>query len=433
MEQAQLIGIAVGLGTVALLLLIIFFKANIVICQPNEVVILAGRKRKLPDGTTIGYRIIRGGRGFKWPFLESVKRLPLTTRTVEIHLSKVLCEGMIPVSVEGRANVKLAGREAEGLESAVERFLGKGTEAVDQTARQVLEGSLRGVVAVVSPEDANARRLEIAGEVVARAREDLGQLGIVLDFFQIQSISDDEGYLEAIGRKRNAEVRRDAQIAESEADAEARTVSAEQQRLGREAEIAAQLVVIQKENQLAVEQAELQAKANQAEARAAVAGEIARTEKQVDLETKRVALIEQREAADTLVPARARREAAVLDAEGKASRILENGRAMSDAVALMQRQVEDGADAELFLIQMLPGLLDKITRVVADNLRVDKLTILDGGGDAGGEGLPNYVRNVTSSAVVMLEQLKNATGVDLARIAESGSPDAGREVPKEFG
>ena len=107
---------------------------------------------------------------------------------------------------------------------------------------------------------------------------------------------------------------------------------------------------------------------------------------------------------------------------------------MSEAVALMQSQVEDGADSDLFLIQMLPGLLDKITRVVADNLRVDKLTILDGGGDAGGEGLPNYVRNVTSSAVVMLEQLKNATGVDLARIAESSaSGSAGSEVPKELG
>ncbi len=428
MDQAQFVGIAVGLGAVALLLLIIFLKANIVICQPNEVVILAGRKRRLSDGTSVGYRIIRGGRGFKWPFLESVKRLPLTTRTVEIHLSKVLCEGMIPVNVEGRANVKLAGREAEGLENAVERFLGKGTEAVDGTARQVLEGSLRGVVAAVSPEDANAKRLDIAQQVVARAREDLDPLGIVLDFFQIQSISDDEGYLEAIGRKRNAEVRRDAQIAEAQTDAEARQVAAEQNRVGREAEIAAELIVIQKENELAVEQAELQSKANQAEARANVAGEIARTEEQVTLETTRVALNEQRAAADTLVPARAGREAAMLEAEGKAARILANGRAMSDAVALMQEQVQGGADQDLFLIQMLPGLLDKVTRVVSDNLRVDKLTILDGGN---GEGLPTYVNNLGNSATVMLEQLENTTGIDLAKLARPGAGGSGADLPSK--
>ncbi|MHC4708848.1 MAG: flotillin family protein [Planctomycetota bacterium] len=428
MDQAQLIGIALGVGIVAVFLLIVFIKANMVICQPNEVVILAGRTRKLADGTVLGYRVIRGGKGFKRPFVESVKRLPLTTRTVDIHLTKVLCAGMIPVNIEGRANVKLAGREEEGLENAVERFLGKGTEAVDKTAKQVLEGSLRGIVASVSPEEANAQRLEIAGQVVTRAREDLDRLGIVLDFFQIQSITDDEGYLEAIGRKRNAEVSRDARIAEAEAEAEARQVAAEQIRIGREAEIASEKIVIQRENELAVERADLAAKANEAEGRAAVAGEVARAEIQIELEAKRAEVSLHREQADTVVPAEARQKALALEAEGKASRILENGRAMSEAVELMQKQVAGGASNDLFLIQMLPGLLDKVTRVMADNLRVDKLTILDGGD---GEGLPNYVRNLSKSAIAMLEQVENATDIDVAKLASSGS-DTGADLPQEM-
>ncbi len=430
MDQAQLIGISIGLGALAVLLILVFIKANMIICQPNEVVVLAGRKRKLPDGSVVGYRIIRGGRGFKRPFIESVKRLPLTTRTVDLHLSKVLCAGMIPVNVEGRANVKLAGRAEEGLENAVERFLGKGPDAVDRTSMQVLEGSLRGIVAAVSPEDANTRRLEIAGQTAERAREDLSRLGIVLDFFQIQSISDDQGYLEAIGRKRNAEVIRDARIAESEADAEATQVSAEQHRIGREAEIQAEKAIIKHENELAVQRADLQAEANRAEERASVAGEIVRAEEQVVLETTRAELNAKREEADTVVPARARREAAVLEAEGKAAKILENGRAMSEAVELMRDQVQAGATEELFLIQMLPGLLDKVTRVVSDNLRVDKLTILDSGD---GEGLPTYVKNLTNSAVTMLEQLRNATGVDLERLAMTAAErkDKATELPKE--
>ena len=430
MDQAQLIGISIGLGALAVLLILVFIKANMIICQPNEVVVLAGRKRKLPDGSVVGYRIIRGGRGFKWPFIESVKRLPLTTRTVDLHLSKVLCAGMIPVNVEGRANVKLAGRAEEGLENAVERFLGKGPDAVDRTSMQVLEGSLRGIVAAVSPEDANTRRLEVAGQTAERAREDLSRLGIVLDFFQIQSISDDQGYLEAIGRKRNAEVIRDARIAESEADAEATQVSAEQHRIGREAEIQAEKAIIKHENELAVQRADLQAEANRAEERASVAGEIVRAEEQVVLETTRAELNAKREEADTVVPARARREAAVLEAEGKAAKILENGRAMSEAVELMRDQVQAGATEELFLIQMLPGLLDKVTRVVSDNLRIDKLTILDSGD---GEGLPTYVKNLTNSAVTMLEQLRNATGVDLERLAMTAAErkDKATELPKE--
>jgi flotillin len=433
MDQAQLIGISLGVGALGIMALVIFIKANIVICQPNEVVIISGRKRKAPDGTVVGYRLIRGGRGFKWPLLESATRLPLTTRTVEVRPHKALCLGMIPVDIEGKANVKLAGREEDGLEAGIERFLGKGVDALDKTAQQVLEGALRGVIAGVSPEDANERRLELAQEVATRARGELSGLGIVLDFFQIQDLSDEAGYLEAIGRRRNAEVQRDAKIAEAEADAEARQVAAEQRRLGREAEIAAEHQVIQKENALEVERANLQAQANEARERADVAGRIARVDREVELEARRTELSEKRHAADTVIPARARSEADRLEAEGRAARIREEGRATAEAVQLMREEWEGGAAQELFMIRMFPDLVDKVTRVVAENLRIDKLTILDGGGDAGGEGLPNYVRNLTGSAVAMMEQMKNATGVDLARLGTKSGSDKAGEVPRELG
>lgn len=377
----------------------------------------------------LGYRVLRGGRGFKWPFVESVARLPLNTQPVEIHLPKALCEGMIPVSIEGRANVKLAGRSEDGMNSAVERFLGKGVDAVTRASQQVIEGALRGVVATVSPEGANARRLELADQVAERARVDLGRLGIVLDFVQIQSISDDQGYLEAIGRKRNAVVRRDAQIAEAEAEAESRRVAAEQRRIGREAEITAELAIVQEENSLAVRQADLQADANRAIQRAELAGQIARTEEKLVLEEKRVDLSAKRQEAETVIPARARREAALLEAQGKAARIVEDGKATAEAVELMRKQWDNGATQELFMIRMLPDLMDKVTRVVADNLRVEKLTILDGGN---GDGLPTHVKNLTKSAVVMLEQMKNATGVDLAKLAGKTNKAPNADIPKEL-
>jgi flotillin len=428
MEQAQILGIAIGLGGLAFLGLIGFIKANMVICQPNEIVILSGRQRKQPDGSRIGYRVLRGGRGFKWPFIESVARLPLNTQPVEVHLPKALCEGMIPVAIEGRASVKLAGRPEDGMDNAVERFLGKGPDAVTRTAQQVIEGSLRGVVASVTPEGANAKRLELADRVAERARQDLSRLGIVLDFVQIQSISDEQGYLEAIGRQRNATVRRDAQIAEAQAEAEARSVAAEQKRIGREAEISAELAIVQEENALAVRRADLQAEANRATQRSEVAGDIARAEEQLALEDRRVELSSKRHEADTVIPARASREAAMMQAQGRASSIVEDGKATAEAVELMRKQWEDGETRELFMIRMFPELLDKVTRVVADNLRIEKLTILDGGD---GDGLPTHVKNLTKSAVVMLEQLKNATGVDLAKLADKSNEGA-REFPKEL-
>ena len=181
MDSAQFIGIAVFFGVIAIFLIIAFINYNVVICRPNEIVILSGRQRKGPDGEKLGYRIIRGGRGFKWPLIESVNRLSLTTRSIKINLGKVLCSGMIPVEIEGRANIKLAGRSHEGMENAIERFLGKSEDNIDKTAQQVIEGILRGIMAEYSPENANTQRIEVMKQVASRAREELKMLGIVLD------------------------------------------------------------------------------------------------------------------------------------------------------------------------------------------------------------------------------------------------------------
>lgn len=429
MENAQLIGIAIFIGVIAFSAIIIFIKSNIVLCQPNELVVLAGRKRKLADGTKIGYRVLRGGRGFKRPMLESVARMSLNTISIELTLARAMCSGMIPVSVEGRASVKLAGQAEHGMDAAIERFLGKGAEAVTKAAKQALEGALRGVIATMTPEEANANRLKLASEAAEIARRDLKRLGIVLDFLQIQEITDAEGYLQAIGRQQNAAVQRDARIAEATAEADARKVSAEQKRISREAEIAADLEIIAKEAALEVKRSNLAAAENEARERASVAGEIARMEEETKLQTGRAVLKEKQQEADVVVPARAERAAKVLAAEADAARIQANGRATAEAIESMQAQWQDGATRELFLIQLLPELTDKITSVLSDNLRIDRLTILDSGD---GEGLPNFVKNLTNSTVTVLEQIKNATGVDLTDLAKRADSGGDLKLPKDL-
>ncbi|MCB0582878.1 MAG: hypothetical protein KDD10_26605 [Phaeodactylibacter sp.] len=416
MDSAQIIGIALFLGAIGVLLLIAFLQSNVVICKPNEIVIISGRQRKGPDGQTVGYRILRGGRGFKWPFIESVSRLSLNTRTIKVNLAKVLCQGMIPVEIEGRANIKLAGRSEEGMENAIERFLGKSEDNIDKTAQQVIEGNLRGILAAYSPEAANTKRIEVMRTTLEEARAELKTLGLVLDSFQILSITDEHGHLEAIGRKRNAEVIRDARVAEAIAEAEARQVTAEQKRLGREAEVRSELEIVKKENELSVTRFSLQGEENKASQVAVVAGEIARTKEKLQLEGLRVQLSAKKQEAEVIIPAKARKEAMEMEAQGSASRILEDGKATAKAVELMLEQWQDGQAHDLFMIRMLPDLFDKATRVIADNLHIEKLTILDGGD--GGDGMPNYIQNLTNSAVTLIEQLKNATGVDITNLAK---------------
>ena len=68
--MTETVGLGLGFGAIAIMLVIVFIKANLIICQPNEILIISGRQHQLPDGTAIGYRVIKGGRGFRIPILE---------------------------------------------------------------------------------------------------------------------------------------------------------------------------------------------------------------------------------------------------------------------------------------------------------------------------------------------------------------------------
>jgi flotillin len=295
------------------------------------------------------------------------------------------------------ANVKIAGSEEEGLSNALERFLGRPLNDVSQIAKETLEGSLRGVLATLTPEEANSKRLEFAEKVATEARSDLKNLGLVLDTFKIQQ---------------------EAKIVEANAEAEARQVAAEAKKRGSVAESEAQMNIVEAENKLQVLRADLAADTNRAEAKASVAREIAKVEEEQKLEVQRVEMNKKKYEADVVVPAEADKEAKVLAAIGEAASIVEDGKATAEAVRLMREQWEKEDTRELFLIQQLPDILDKVTSVVAENLSVDKVTIVDSGN---GNGMPTYVKGVTGSIVAIMEQVKNATGLDIADILRSKS------------
>ena len=319
------IGIALALAIVGILAIVIFIRAHVVVCAPNEAVIFSGRKK--------GYRIIRGGRGFRRPLIETVSRISLNTIPIEVTVKKALSAGMIPLDVDGMATVKIAGDPEGGLDHAVERFLGRTQHEIQTVAKQTLEGSLRGVIATRTPEEANAERLGVGDAVSEAVRQDFSQLGLVLDTFKIQHLSDTEGYLDAIGRKRSAAVRRDAKVAEARADAEARDVAANAKRDAVVAETSAEEAIVDAEHGVRMRRAERAAASNQAEQIAEVAKRMARIEEERKLEEIRVARNELREKANTVVPAEASSQARALTSQGEASRIRENGKATADALA----------------------------------------------------------------------------------------------------
>ena len=96
--EAYIITLAVII-VFAILFVMFAVSRLLLISQPNEVVVLSGRKRRLPDGTIVGYRIIRGGRALRIPFLEKASRMSLETIPIELSVNNAYSKGGIPLAV----------------------------------------------------------------------------------------------------------------------------------------------------------------------------------------------------------------------------------------------------------------------------------------------------------------------------------------------
>jgi flotillin len=320
------------------------------------------------------------------------------------------------------ANIKIAGTLEEGPGNAIERFPGKSPTAIATTVREILEGTLRGILATMEPEEANANRIALAQQVAREAREDMQRLGLVLDTFKIQEIKDDKGYLEAIAKKKNAEVHRDARIVEAESNAQASRKESEGKKIAEVAEIESRRSVVETEMSFRVQQAQWRAEANWAEEKAKVAGEISRMEETKTLEARRVETNKLKYQADVVIPAAAEKEALLMKAAGQAAGTqaagtFEEGKAKADALRLLREQWEHPNSKDLFMIQLMPELVGHVSKVIASNLSVERLTVVDRGSGSGG-GFPHLVGNLAGSVNSFFEQMKTMTGLDLAKMLE---------------
>lgn len=403
----------------AILIVVAILKQFLFVGRPDELLIFSGRTRALPDGTTVGYReVIGGGRAVRWPVLERVDRMSLMAIPIDIQVQNAYSRGGIPLRVHAVANVKVSS-DPMIVKNAIERFLGRDESELQRVAKETLEGHLRGVLARLTPEEVNEDRLKFAEALVDEAEEDFAKLGLALDTLKIQNVSDDVKYLDSIGRKRIAEVVRDAEIAESTAMNEAKVVEAKAGREGEVAAQSAQTVVVQRQNQLRQLKAQLEAEAATEEQRAELAATQARAESEAELQEVRKQLEGLRLTADVILPAQAEQQAQALRARAAAAPIEENGRAMADVLRMMtETWVKAGPDArDIFLIQQLEQLLALVVNRVK-TLHVGETTLLDTGS---GDALPRHVASFPATVREVLQELSHTTGIDVSGILTGAS------------
>ncbi len=306
--------IAIAVGAVVIVALVI--SRFLLICHPNEVIILSGRKRTLPDGTVVGYRLIRGGRAIRIPILEKAARMSLEAIPLELSVRNAYSKGGIPLNVDAIANIKIDSTEP-AFGNAVERFLAKPLTEIHRIAKDTLEGNLRGVLASLTPEEVNEDRLKFAQSLIDEADNDLKQLGLQLDTLKIQNVSDEAGYLDSIGRRKTAEVLSAARKAEAEKAAEAEQAEA----LSRQA---AEIAKAKAEQEIKAAQIEAEREVKMAKARADAAARRAEAEQEA-LAKEAEALSQQK--ADV---AKARAEQEIRTAQIKADQEVKVSRAIAD-------------------------------------------------------------------------------------------------------
>ncbi|MDP2957090.1 MAG: SPFH domain-containing protein [Longimicrobiales bacterium] len=410
--------VAVALLFVAVVA-VMTIRSLIVIVPPNRAAVLTGRNRQLASGETIGYRSVIGGRTLRVPIIERVQHISLETFPIEISVTNAFCKGNIPLNIEAIAAVKIASQPATVFNNAVERLLDKTEQEIMLMAKDTLMGNLRGVLATLTPEEVNEDRLGFARALAEDAGQDLAALGFHLDVLKIQNVSDERGYLEAIGRKRAAEAVRDAEIAEADATAETRQRQADARQRAEIKEAEAATRIAEAQNQLRVRRAELDREAQIVERTAAVKAQESEVEAQKALETRRVEREKLRLQADVVEPANAERTAAKARAEGEAASTLEQGRASAQVLQMLYDQVKAGGEHAfaVLLAEKLPQLLESSIQAVK-GVDIDRVVVLDGGS---GTGVSNAVNQRVQGALGTLEAVSAAVGIDIQSVLQAAA------------
>jgi flotillin len=254
------------------------FARNYIKVPPSEVAIFYGREQQIVDEkgnrAKVGFRVVRGGAGLLIPVLEKVAYLSLNVMSIPLKIQRAYTKEGVPVTVEAVANVKIAGDDLS-LRAAAERFLGMTTEQIKGVIFQTLEGHLRAILGTLTVEEINADRQAFAQKMTDEAAVDLKKMGVNIDILTIQQISDEQGYLDALGKKRTAEVKRDAVIGEALAQRDAMIRSAQADQEGKTKRYEADVTIAQSLRDKEMRQAEFDASVHAKEAESQQAGPLA--------------------------------------------------------------------------------------------------------------------------------------------------------------
>ena len=465
---------------------------------PNQVLVVSGRKHRVaePDGTIVerGFRIVKGGGTFVMPVIEKVDLLSLELLTIDVQTPEVYTSKGVPVKVDGVAQIKVKGDDIS-IATAAEQFLSKATEDIKNIATQTLEGHLRAILGTMTVEDIYQNRDAFASKVQEVAAGDMANMGLSIVSFTIRDIRDGQGYLEALGKPRIAQVKRDAQIAQAEADRDAMIRSSQATQAGQEAKFEADTRIAEAQRDYQSNVAQYQAAVNQKKAEADLAydlqkyktGQLVKAEevqvnivekqKQIELQQQEIMRKQRELEANVQKPADAERyrletlatatkfqleteaagAAAATKAKGFAAAEVNKATGLAEAEANKARGLAEAAiieaqgtataeamkqKAESFkqyneaaviemIIRILPDVAGKISEPLS---KMEKMVIINSGNGTGGGAskLTGDITQIISQLPPVLESLTGIKFETLLQQVPALRKSMGKDEPKEI-
>lgn len=416
-------------------------------CPSDKVLVIYGKVGAGQDGASRSSRCIHGGAAFIWPVIQAYEYMDLTPISISVDLRNALSKQHIRVDVPSRFTVGIS-TENGVMQNAAERLLGMKTDEIRQVAEDIIFGQMRLIIATMDIEEINADRDKFLEAVSTNVETELKKIGLRLINVNVTDITDESGYIEALGQEAAAQAINTAKVSVAEAERSGAIGSAEAEREKRIRVSQSNSAAVAGENEAKVQIAESEALRREKEAealkRATAAENIqaarAREESygaEQAAEIARANLEQARLEADVLVKAQIKKKELELQAEAEAEQIRRKAKGEADATLLKMQAEADGL-REILMKQaegfaeivrsaggqsddairlMLADKMEELTRIQVDaikNLKIDKITVWDGGAQTpDGKGTTaNFVSGLMKSIPPMNEMF-NMAGMQL--------------------
>ncbi len=426
-------------------------------CPSDKVMVVYGNVGSNKDGTSRSSKCIHGGAAFVWPIIQAAEFLDLTPISISVDLQNALSRQNIRINVPSTFTVGVS-TENGVMQNAAERLLGLKLNQIQELAKDIIFGQLRLVIATMDIEEINADRDKFLDAVSRNVETELKKIGLRLINVNVTDISDESGYIEALGKeaaakaindaKRTvAEKDRDGSIGVANANRDQRVQVSEANAIAIEGENSAKVQVAMSDAQRREKEAEALRLATAAEAIQAAKAREEAYEAEQRAEAARAAREKATQEADIIVSTEIAKRKAELEAEAEAEQIRRRAAGEADAIRarmlaeaegqkeILTRQAEGlraiveaaGGDPRAAAQLMLTDKMEDLIRIQVEavkNVKIDKVTVWDSGeGKDGKSATAGYISGLMKSIPPLNEMFKMA-GMELP-------PFLGSEVKEE--